>query len=133
MKTTRILAAAAAIAASTSTLSSAVAQQPGTERTNLSQNDLSVSGREAIQVLVEFEPGIEAARHSHHGEEIVYIVSGTLEYRLDGRPPVQLEAGDILFIPNGTVHAVRNVGDRRAAELATYIVEKGRPLLVPAE
>lgn len=133
MTGTRILAAAAAIAASALMLSGAAAQQPGTQRTNLSQNALSVPGREAVQVLVEFDPGVEAARHSHHGEEIVYVVSGALEYRLDGRPPVRLEAGEVLFIPHGAVHAVRNVGDGRAAELATYIVEQGRPLLVPAE
>ena len=69
-------------------------------------------------------------RHSHPGEEIVYVIEGSLEYRLDGRPPVTLKAGEVLFIPHGTIHAAKNVGSGNAAELATYIVEKGKPLLV---
>jgi quercetin dioxygenase-like cupin family protein len=52
---------------------------------------------------------------------------------LDGRPPVTLKAGEVLFIPAGTIHEVRNVGSGNAAELATYVVEKGKPLLVLAK
>ena len=48
---------------------------------------------------------------------------------MDGKPPVTLKAGEVLFIPAGTIHSARNVGTGRAAELATYIVEKGKPLL----
>jgi quercetin dioxygenase-like cupin family protein len=96
------------------------------------RHDLSVPGREVIQNLVEFFPGRVAPRHSHPGEEIVYVVSGALEDRLDGRPPVTVKAGEVLFISAGVIHAVRNVGSGNAAELATYIVEKGKPLLVPA-
>ncbi|WP_340115594.1 cupin domain-containing protein [Pelagibius sp. 7325] len=86
-----------------------------------------------IQVLVEFAPGAAAPRHSHPGEELVYVVEGVLEYRIDGQPPVTVKAGEVLFIPYGGVHAVKNVGSGRAAELATYIVEKGKPLLAIAE
>jgi quercetin dioxygenase-like cupin family protein len=56
-----------------------------------------------------------------------------LEYQLDGKPPVTLKAGEALLIPYGGVHAVRNVGSGKAAELATYIVEKGKPVLEIAE
>ena len=103
------------------------------KRTNLLCNDLSAPGREVIQVLVAFDPGVTAARHSHHGEELVYVTEGLLEYQLEGKPPVTLRAGDVLFIPHGTPHAVKNVGTGKAAELATYIVEKGKPLLVLSE
>jgi quercetin dioxygenase-like cupin family protein len=82
-----------------------------------------------IQVRVAFAPGVVAPNHTHPGEEIVYVVEGVLEYALEGRPPVTLKAGDVLFIPAGTPHAVTNVGSGNAAELATYIVEKGKPLL----
>ena len=51
---------------------------------------------------VDIAPGVVAARHSHPGEEIVYVIEGVLEYRLDGRPPVTLKAGEVLFIPHGT-------------------------------
>jgi quercetin dioxygenase-like cupin family protein len=74
-----------------------------------------------------------APRHSHPGEEIVYVLEGLLEYEVDGQPPVTLKAGDVLFIPAGTIHAAKNVGTDNAAELATYVVEKGKPLVVLAD
>jgi quercetin dioxygenase-like cupin family protein len=106
---------------------------PGISRTDLLRNDLSAAGREVIQVRVDFRPGAVAPRHRHPGEEIAYVLSGSLEYRLDGRPPVTLDAGDALFIPDGAVHTARNVGREGASELATYVVRKGEPLLMPAE
>jgi quercetin dioxygenase-like cupin family protein len=74
-----------------------------------------------------------APNHSHPGEEIVYVIEGSLEYQLEGKPPMTLKAGEVLFIPAGTVHSARNVGSGNAAELATYIVEKGKPLVVLAK
>ncbi len=106
------------------------AQLPGITRTDLMQYDLSVPGREVVQALVGIPPGAAAPRHWHPGEELVYVVEGLLEYQLDGRPPVTLKAGEVLFIPYGVVHAVKNVGSGNAAELATYFAEKGKPLLV---
>jgi quercetin dioxygenase-like cupin family protein len=133
MRTGLIVAAAALICAGVWMPHVALAQQDDIKRSNLQRNDLSVPGREVVQVLVEFAPGVEFPRHSHPGEEIVYVVEGTLEYRLDGKPPVTLKAGEVLFIPAGGVHAVKNVGSVNAAELATYIVEKEKPLLVISE
>jgi quercetin dioxygenase-like cupin family protein len=130
MSKTTVMAIAALIITSLLTSSIASAQQPGIKRTDFPRHDLSVPGREASQVLVEFGPGVSFPKHSHPGEELVYVVEGTLEYALDGRPPATLNAGDVLFIPAETPHAVRNVGTTRATELGTYIVEKGKPLLV---
>ena len=108
------------------------AQWPGITRHDLQRHDLSAPGREVVQVRVDFAPGASAPRHSHHGEEIVYGIEGVMEYRIDGKPPATLKAGEVLFIPAGAIHEVKNVGAGNAAELATYIVEKGKPLLVPA-
>jgi quercetin dioxygenase-like cupin family protein len=104
-------------------------QQPGFNRTDLQQHDLSIPGREVIQVRVELAPGVASPKHTHPGEEIIYVLEGSLEYEVEGKPPVTLKAGDVLFIPAGTVHAAKNVGSGSGAELATYIVEKGKPLL----
>jgi quercetin dioxygenase-like cupin family protein len=109
------------------------AQQPGSRRTELQHHDLSARGREAVQVRVDIDPGTAFPRHTHPGEEIIYVLEGTLEYRLDGRPPATLKAGDVLFIPAGVVHTARNVGTGNAAELATYVVEKGKPLVTLVE
>jgi quercetin dioxygenase-like cupin family protein len=57
------------------------------------------------------------------------VIEGSLVYEIDGQPPVTLRAGEVLFIPAGTIHAAKNVGTVNAAELATYVVEKGKPLL----
>ena len=73
-------------------------------------------------------PGAAFGRHTHPGEEIIYVLEGSLEYQVEGKPPVTLKAGDVFFVPAGTVHAARNVGSSPAAELATYVVEKGKPL-----
>jgi quercetin dioxygenase-like cupin family protein len=132
MKTTRLMAVAAMIVAGALTLRFVQAQGPGITRTDLQQHDLSVAGREVVQVRVDFAPGVVAPAHKHPGEEIVYALEGLLEYRLEGRPPVTLKPGEVLFIPAGTIHEVRNVGSGNAAELATYVVEKGKPLVVLA-
>ncbi len=109
------------------------AQTPGIRRIDLQRHDLAVPGREVVQVRVEFDPGVAFGRHHHPGEEIVNVLEGSLEYVLEGHPPVTLHAGDVLFIPSGVIHSARNVGKVPGAELATYIVEKGKPLLVMKE
>ncbi len=127
-KTTKALTTALLIAGSTLPLPVAQAQ-PGVTRTELQRQDLSVGGREAIQVRVDLAPGVAFPSHSHPGEEIAYVLSGSLEYQFAGKPPVTLKAGESLFIPAGTVHSAKNVGTTSASELATYIVEKDKPLL----
>ena len=133
MKTTRIIAIAALVGTTGLALPVAQAQQVGARRIDLQRHDLSVPGREVVQVIVELEPGTTAPRHSHPGEEVIYVLEGTWEYTLDGKPPVVLKAGDVLFIPAGVIHSARNVGTGRGTELATYIVEKGKPLLTLAK
>ncbi|HKY27206.1 MAG TPA: cupin domain-containing protein [Pyrinomonadaceae bacterium] len=133
MTTVRIMTIAALIATTLLALHVGQAQQVGARRIDLQRHDLSVPGREVIQVRVELEPGTTAPRHSHPGEEVIYVLEGTWEYTVEGKPPLTLKAGDVLFIPAGTIHSARNVGTSRAAELATYIVEKGKPLVVLAK
>jgi quercetin dioxygenase-like cupin family protein len=130
MNTIRTIAVAALIVGSGLAQHMAEAQQSQIRRTDLQRHDLSVPGREVVQVLVELDPGVAFGRHWHPGEEIVYVVEGSLEYEVDGKPPVTLKAGGVLFIPAGTIHAAKNVGRGNGAELATYIVEKGKPLVV---
>ena len=101
----------------------------GLKRTDLSRHDLSIEGREVIQTRVDFAPGAVAPWHSHPGEEVIYVPEGTLEFQLQGEKPVLLETGSVLFIPARKVHMARNPGTARGVELATYIVEKGKPLL----
>ena len=128
MPTTRMFAAAAL----TATAGLALPQASNVRRIDLQRNDLSIPGREAVQAIVEIAPGTTAARHLHPGEEIIYVLEGTLVYEIDGKPPITLKAGDVLFIPYGAIHSATNIGSGRGAELATYVVEKGKPLITPA-
>jgi quercetin dioxygenase-like cupin family protein len=102
---------------------------PGLTRTDLQRHDLSVPGREVIQNRVDISPDAPPVRHKHPGEEIIYVLQGTLEYQLEGQPPVRLEAGQVLFVPTGVFHSAGNPGPTSGSELATYVVEKGRPLV----
>jgi len=103
--------------------------QPGSKRTDLQRHDLSAPGREVIQTRVDFDPGYISPKHWHPGEEIIYVLEGTLEYGVEGRPTRTYQAGEVLMVPAETVHWAKNVGTSSGAELATYIVEKGKPLI----
>jgi quercetin dioxygenase-like cupin family protein len=100
----------------------------GIGRTEVVRRDLDPQ-HEAIQVRVDFGPHAAFGKHSHPGVELAYVLEGTMEYVLDGKT-VTLTAGQSLFIPAGAVHSARNVGSQKAAELATYLVEKGKPIVV---
>lgn len=125
---------AAVVVAGGLVLHVAAAQRAGITRIDLQRHDLSVAGREVVQTIVELDAGVTSSRHTHPGEEIVYVLEGApLEYQVEGRPAVTLKPGEVLFIPAGAVHSARNVGTRKGAELATYIVEKGKPLLTDVD
>lgn len=129
MKTIRVMTVALLLStAGGFALYVARAQQPGTKRTDLQRHDLSAPGREVVQVRVDFEPGFVAPMHTHPGEEIVYVIEGTFEYEIAGKKSTA-KAGDVLFVPAGRPHTAKNIGTSNGAELATYVVEKGKPLI----
>jgi quercetin dioxygenase-like cupin family protein len=103
-------------------------QVPGLTRTDLQEYDLSVPGHEVIQNRVDVDPTAPAIKHWHPGEEVIYVIEGMLEYEIDGEPTRTVSGGEALTVPAERVHSVRNVGNDNATELATYIVEKGKPL-----
>jgi len=106
-----------------------LAQAPAAfKRTLLQQVDLSVAGREAVTAVAELQPGAVAGRHTHPGEEVGYVLDGSVTVEIDGKPPMSLTAGKAFIIPAGAVHNAKNTGSGLAKILATYIVEKGKPL-----
>jgi quercetin dioxygenase-like cupin family protein len=107
---------------------SVLAQQPAFRRTVLQQSDISAPGREVVQAVADFEPRATPGRHTHPGEEIGYVLEGTFLVEQDGKAPVTLKAGGTFLIPAGTVHNATNTGAGAGKILATYIVEKGKPL-----
>jgi len=133
MNSTRMMMAALVLVGSAFPLAGLQAQPQDIQRTDLLQHEISVPGREVVQVRVDIAPGATSIKHSHPGEEVAYVLEGSLEYQLEGRKPVTLKAGETLFIPNGVAHVAKNVGSGTASELATYIVKKGAPLVAPVE
>ncbi len=87
MKMIQAIALALVLGGGAVSLADAQAGQP-LQRTDLLKNDIDVPGHEVVQVRVDFAPGVLAAKHSHPGEEIAYVLEGTLEYQLQGKQPV---------------------------------------------
>ena len=135
MKNVKLILVATLTAATLGVLGiqSLSAQQSGFKRVELQRGDLSVAGREAVVVRVELDADGIVGRHTHPGEESTYIIEGSLLIEIDGKAPMTLSAGETFFVPAGMIHGGKNVGKTPAKLLATYIVEKGKPLATPAK
>jgi len=117
---------ALALAASLAFGTVASRAQDGIKRTDIQTHDLSTPGREVVQQMVELQPGVVVAKHTHPGEEISVVLDGELVFQLAGQPDVTVKAGQPFFVPSGVVHGVK--ASRTTKLLATYVVEKGKPL-----
>ncbi len=111
----------------------ASAQQPTFKRTILQRGDLAAAGHEGVMAIAEFPAGASAGKHTHPGEEISYVLEGSLQIEVAGQPPKIVKAGDAFWIPANTVHDAKNTGSGAAKIVATYVVEKGKPMATPAQ
>ena len=135
MKNVKVILAATLAAATLGAIGMQTlsAQQAGFKRVELQRGDLSVAGREAVVMRVEFDADGIVGRHTHPGEESTYILEGNVLIEIDGKAPMTLGPGETFFVPAGVIHGGKNVGKTPAKLLATYIVEKGKPLGTPAK
>ena len=109
----------------------AIAQAPGIKRTLLQRGDVPAEGsREVVLGLAEIAAGGSAGRHWHNGPETGYVIEGTTLLEVDGEAPRTLKAGDSYFIPAGKIHDAKAHAGAAAKVLATYVVEKGKPLAI---
>lgn len=109
-----------------------LAQQPAFKRTVLQTMELSIAGRDAVTAKAEFPGGVSSGRHTHPGEELGYVLEGTVSLEMDGQTKT-LKAGDSFAVPAGKVHSAANTGTTRATIVSTYVVERGKPLATPAK
>src|SRR5262245_10827135 len=107
------------------------AAQTGFKRIPVQQGDLSTAGREVVQAIAEIQPGAESGRHTHPGEEVAYVLEGTIMLEVQGKPAVAKKAGEAFIIPPNTVHNAKNTSKAAAKVLGTYIIEKGKPVATP--
>lgn len=97
-------------------------------RTELQHEPSTIPGREIVQVVTEIPVGVESGWHIHPGEEVGYILAGTVEMKIEGRPTLTLHAGVGFLIPPGTPHNALDLGPETGRMLSTYIVEVDQPL-----
>jgi quercetin dioxygenase-like cupin family protein len=98
------------------------------KRTELQHKPSSIPGREIVQVLTEIPSGVESGWHQHPGEEVGYILAGTVEMMIKGQPTLTLNTGDPFLMPPRTPHNALDVGSETGRMLSTYIVEIGEPI-----
>ena len=104
---------------------------PAIKRTLMQRFDIAAD-REVILGMAEIPPGLAAGRHTHFGIETGYVAEGSATLEIEGEPPRVMKAGDSYMIPAGKIHDAKTVGDKPVRVVATYIVEKGKPLATPA-
>ena len=83
--------------------------------------------------LAEIQPGAASGRHTHPGEEIAYVQTGPVILEIDGKPARTFQTGEVFMIPAGTIHNARNTGTGVAKVVATYVIEKGKPVATPVQ
>jgi quercetin dioxygenase-like cupin family protein len=98
------------------------------KRTELQRSASSIPGREIVQVLTEIPAGVESGWHQHPGEEVGYILAGTVEMHRRDQATLTLRAGDPFLIPPRTPHNAIDLGPETGRMLSTYIVEPEEPL-----
>jgi len=111
---------------------SAVAQQQSAVKRTVLQTVDFPPGFNVVSAVAEIAPGNCAGRHTHPGVESTYVMDGEILLKVEGKPDQKFKAGDSFQIPVGTAHDACTIPGQAFKVLATYIVEKGKPLASPA-
>lgn len=104
------------------------AQQPAVQRKVLLQQDLTIPGYQAVLVSVEIPVGGREGRHTHPGSVLVHVEEGALTLDYQGKPTVTYKVGESFYVEPGKIHEGINRGNTPIKAIATFIVEKGKPL-----
>jgi len=110
----------------------ASAQQPTVQRKALITQDLPIPGYQSVMASVELPVGAREGRHTHPGAGFVYVLEGSITLEHEGRPTTTYKAGDALYVEANKVHEGINAGSVPVKLVATFVVEKGKPLASPA-
>jgi quercetin dioxygenase-like cupin family protein len=105
--------------------------QPGFTRKVLQKTEYPGDKYVCVLMEIEIDANVIVARHTHPGVESSYIASGGSTLSVKGQPDRVLKAGEGFQIPPETPHSVRN-GPEKSRIVATFIVEKDKPLASPA-
>jgi len=114
----------------------AMAQDQPITRTELLRSDLAgVPGKQTVIYVADVVPGGEGQRHTHYGDEYVYVLEGTLTIKPDGKEPISVSKGQVSHLaPSDGIHAAMNGSKSDPAKvLVILVVEKGKPLAEAAK
>jgi quercetin dioxygenase-like cupin family protein len=113
----------------------APAQEESLKRTVLQQGDLTgIPDHQGVLYKAELGPGAAAPKHTHPGDEFLYIAEGTVIIEPEGQPAMTLKAGDTVRMPMGTAHTARNPDSAaRAVVIAFLVSQAGQPLASAVE
>ncbi|MGE0751070.1 MAG: cupin domain-containing protein [Variibacter sp.] len=126
------LAVALSAAFAFAAVSFATAQSaPPIKRTPLQKFDVPGTNYETIIGIAEIAPNVMIGRHTHPGVESGYVLEGEAVLIVAGQPDRTIKAGDSYQIGAGAPHDAKS-GAQGAKVIATYVVEKGKPLATPA-
>ena len=106
----------------------AMAQQPTVQRKMLLTQDLAIPGYQTVMATVEIPAGGREGKHTHPGAVVVYLAEGTLTLEYEGKPTTTYKPGDSFYIEGGKIHEGINNGSSAVKAIATFVVEKGKPL-----
>jgi quercetin dioxygenase-like cupin family protein len=109
---------------------SAAAQQSAIKRTPLQTVDFP-AGYNVVSIIAEVPEGC-VGRHTHPGVESTYVMEGEAILKVAGQPDRTVKAGESFQIPPGVPHDACAVKGQTYKSLATFIVEKGKPVASPA-
>lgn len=104
---------------------------PAIKRTPLQSFDVPGTSYQTVIGLAEIGPSANIGNHTHFGVESGYVLEGDFTMMIEGQPPKAYKAGDSYVIAPGLAHDARS-GEKGAKLIATYVVEKGKPLATPA-
>jgi quercetin dioxygenase-like cupin family protein len=102
------------------------------KRTILQRADVPGTNLEIIYAALEIAAGFKAGRHNHPGVVMAQTVEGDFWLHMDGQPEQVVRAGESVTIPDRAIHN-EGATDKPVKLNVVYVVEKGKPLVSPAQ
>ena len=109
----------------------AATQTQTIKRTPLQKFDVPGTNYETVIGMAEIVPNVNIGKHTHPGPESGFMLEGDMTLLVEGQPPLVVKKGDSYKIAPGALHDAKS-GAAGAKVIATYVVEKGKPLASPA-
>lgn len=119
------------IAAAQQNLPAMTQQTANIKRTSLQKFDVPGTNYETVIGMAEIVPNVNIGRHTHPGPESGFMLDGEMVLIVAGQPDRIVKSGESYQVPPGAIHDAKT-GPNGAKVIATYVVEKGKPLASPA-